>query len=168
MFKRLIVAACVILGAARAPADPEMCVVSLELTASSVSIEVDETVTVTLALDNCPAIGLVGWQSFISYDTDVLEFVSGTYTARPFENRLVDPITSDDGLIASAAGVALTFPPVPSSASNNLVYLTFRGCGEGQTTVYFVEHDPPTVCSDAQGGPVWPVLIDSQAIQVGL
>lgn len=75
-----------------------------------------------------------GYQASLSFDSNMLSFVSGSYTDSPYGQPTIYPITQDAGQISLGA---TTLPEQsPSSATAKLASLTFlTGSSEGSTQI---------------------------------
>ncbi len=130
-------------------------------------VQPGQTVTVTLAQSCLP--GLVrGYQAFLEFTPGQLAFDSGAYSLPwPYGLPIITPITAAGPEIDLAAGIDNLSGQEPTSATADLVTLSFiAGSAEGFTHVAFGDHNPPTRFSDPYGQPVVPTLVESPAICV--
>jgi hypothetical protein len=130
-------------------------------------VQPGQTFTVTLAQSCLP--GLVrGYQAFLEFTPGQLAFDSGAYILPwPYGLPIITPITATGAEIDLAAGIDNLSGQEPTSATADLVTLTFiADTTEGFTQVGFGDHNPPTRFSDAYGQPVVPTLVESPAVCV--
>jgi len=109
-----------------------------------------------------------GFQAFAQFDSAMMTFGSGTYTAAPFGLPTISPITAAGDNIDMASGIDNVFgSQTPTMADALLVTLTFTaGATEGPTTVSFRTHAPPSRFSDEFGAEVIPCLVESPTIVI--
>ena len=124
---------------------------------SSANINVGETVTLTVQLEDVT--NLSGFAYLIRFDPGVLEVVNDADEASPgiqihpaeiprttfVGSNAVDNVT---GVITYAVTI---WGDEPFDGSATLGSIPFRGKGEGQGLVRFVERDPWTALSDPDG-----------------
>jgi hypothetical protein len=111
---------------------------------------------------------VVGYQAWLSFDTDLLTFTSGTYTFQPFGLPLLPPVAQGN-LINLAAGINQFIGQGPTMADARLATLTFTAKAvDGQGGVRFRDSQFPTVLTTVQGGAVAPELVHSPVIGVSI
>jgi hypothetical protein len=99
-----------------------------------------------------------GWQGFLSAGAGQT-FVSGAYTANPFPNHIIDPITNALNL---ASGVNPGDPAVNVNAT--LAELTFTSATASTAGVTWRANNPPTRFVSGANQPVSPVVNPSNTV----
>lgn len=100
-----------------------------------------------------------GFQSVLAFDTEVLQFESGSYTSAPFGLPVIPILADADGGLQLAAGINFFVGQPPVCGDHLLATLEFTALapGAGCLPVRFVDSDPPTRVTDENGAP-FPML----------
>ncbi len=91
-------------------ADPESGTPELSLVVDpGEGFEVGERIEITVHLDAACTLPVAGWQGFLEYDPDALNFNDVTYTAAPFALHIIDSgsdlLNPEPGIINLSAGI---------------------------------------------------------------
>lgn len=126
-----------------------------------------ETVTVRLWM-TCLQQPVSGYQAFLGFESNVLEFLSGSYMLPdPFGLPILFPITANGNAIDLAAGINIFAGQPPTAADAMLVELVFRSRNvTGATAVAFRPHQPASRFSVPGDTYVNASTVDSPVIQV--
>jgi hypothetical protein len=106
--------------------------------------------------------GVLGFQAFLALtNPPAATFLSGEYTPTPFQNPIIDPITS---ALDMASGRNPGDPP--TSADAILAELRFVGAVPGVTQVRFRPNNPPSRLADGNGSQFSTSLVDANRVIV--
>ncbi|MHC4993409.1 MAG: hypothetical protein ACYTGC_20795 [Planctomycetota bacterium] len=119
-----------------------------------------DDVTVVLEMSD-PCAPVAGFQAFIAFDEAELTFVSGSYTAAPFGQPIIDPIAAVGGTIDLAAGIDQTIGQTPADAGAILAELHFTAATDFclPQSLAFRDNVPPTRLTDANGLDLQPLIL---------
>lgn len=175
MVKRMLTAAlCGLLYCGTLRSDPGCTELQLTADASATTVDLYDTVTVTVYL-GCVGDPLYGFQAFLKVDPIIGGNTPGAfaialsdfeYNPDVFGLPLVYPSQDEDGNITLAAGVDFFHSQPPTETGGAVCTLTFTAINTGTATLRFVDHEPPTSVSDGGFDYIKPATVDSQTITV--
>jgi len=106
-----------------------------------------------------------GYRAFLFFDPDMLTFASGTYTADPYGDWLIDPIVASGPNIEAAAQIQ--GPQTSTSADAEFATLNFTaGTTEGTTQLDFRTDTEPTRFTTEAGCHIIPTTAASPLITI--
>lgn len=148
-----ILALCLSAGSA---ADP---LIRLKVVGSSGPYSPGDEITVAVSMSQLGANQAAGFQAFLEFNSESLEFLNGHYTAVPFGVPIISPIQADRQHLDLASGINIFIGQGPTSADSTLAFLNFEVL---QTTCRVIDlelrpHDPPTRLTDAAGNEILPL-----------
>lgn len=133
----------------------------------TICVSAGQTVTLFVRMSGFAGQPVVGYQAFLEFDSDILQFVSGTYTPAPFGLPLVFPVIANGEEIDVAAGINQFLGQPPTQADALLVTLVFQArVTTGKGSVRFRPHEPPTQFANLAGDTIAPALLNSPQISV--
>jgi len=143
-------------------------VLFLDVTPDSVYVQPGQDVIVDLKQANLPK-PVVGFQAFASFETDMLDYVSTTYTDSPYDMPIFNDGASPPYLPVNV-GADLNIASgslVANDIDANLATIKFTARDkEGTTQVAFRASDAPTQFADNLGNPVAATTLNSVNIYI--
>ena len=105
-----------------------------------------------------------GFQAYLGFLPDKLEFIGGSYTAEPFGLPIV-PIVDSGGALDLAAGTNPFLGQDPACGVHHLATLNFVALadGAGCNYIYFRDHFPPTSIVDEESNRLLPERLSTPA-----
>ncbi|MCK4342299.1 MAG: hypothetical protein KAY37_11320 [Phycisphaerae bacterium] len=103
-----------------------------------------------------------GFQAYLGFLPDKLEFIDGSYTEEPFGLPLM-PIVDLGGALDLAAGTNPFQGQLPACGQHHLATLHFSALadGEGCNYIYFRDHFPETCIVDLEVNRILPELLSA-------
>lgn len=142
--------------------DP-LCTPTLDLVADPSTLPVTSCYAlgdlITVRIEMGPSTPLiVGGQFFLEYDPTTLTFISMDTGDPPFTLPILEFVDVANGTIDYAVGVPAADPG--TNLATTMAVITFQADAECDTFLRFRDHEPPTLLSDDEGIPRFPILGD--------
>ena len=134
-------------------------VMRLKVVGSTGPYSPGDEITVALSMAQLGSNQAAGFQAFLEFNTEALEFIDGHYTAVPFGVPIISPIEGDGANLDLASGINIFIGQGPTSADSTLAFLNFEVLQPTCRVIdlEFRSHDPPTRLTDAAGNEILPL-----------